>query len=393
MAQGGMIHFTKKSLEALPFPDKGSVFYRDEDLAGFGLRVFPGKKTFILEKRVQGLPKRMTIGEFGPFSLDQARTKALEMLSLIAQGKDPEEIHRPHGPTFGDLIKTYRERHIPQKLSGFKDEQMIANFLQKWEKRKLAAIKRKDIAILHSEVGRENGHYTANRLLALIRKMFNEGAKYGLCDEENPATKIEKFKEQSRERFIQPDELPKFLEALKTEPNIYIRGALVTMLFTGARKSEVLKMKWEDVDLNQGVWRIPTTKPGRSLTLPIPAPIIDLLKSLPTMHNNPFVFCGHKRKSPLHNVYKNFKAIIQAAGLKDLRPHDLRRTLGSWLAGAGQSLPIIGRALGHTQAQTTQIYARLNLDPVRAALNQTAEKMLAVASAEKKEETDETKSE
>ncbi len=380
-------HLTKKMIDEISFAAEGEqVFYKDEEMAGFGLRVGHRKKSFILEKRINGKMKRLTIGEFGPMTLDRARKKALEILGGLAIGKDIDEIYNPRGPTLGQLWEAYEERHLPRKKpsSSKRDKGSFKNHLTMWKERRLNTIKRKDVALLHSEIGQTVGHIAANRTLALLRKMFNLAKLWGFYDGENPATLIEQFPEYSRERFLQPGELPKFMKALKAEANPYVRAAIFTMLLTGQRKGEVLTMKWEDLDVGQGVWHIPDTKPGRSHHVPLPGAIIDLLNTLPIHHNNPYVFVGHKRHSHLVSIGKNFNAIKRRAGLADIRPHDLRRTVGSWMAGAGESLPIIGKALGHTQSSSTMVYARLQLDPVRAALEATAQKMLLIA-GEKKE--------
>jgi integrase len=221
--------------------------------------------------------------------------------------------------------------------------------------------------------------------------MFNLAHSWGIYSQENPATRIELFKEEKRDRFIRPDELPRLMESLRQEPNPYIRGALLTCLLTGQRKSEVLSMKWEDVHLDQGVWRIPTTKAGRPHLVPLPGPVSELLRNLPLVADNPFVFAG-RGKSHLINISKPWNEIRARAGLPDVRIHDLRRTVGSWLAGSGASLPLIGKVLNHSQPSTTAIYARLDIEPVRVALEANAQRMLLVAAkvekaGEKKEPT------
>ena len=377
------VKLTKKIIDATKRPEEGQVFLRDTELPGFGVRLTRGSTTFILEKKVYGRSRRMKIGPYGPMTLEQARDEARKKIGEIATGLDPAQarIDRSHEPTFKKLIETYKERHLPRKRSAFKDEGNIKNHLEAWNNRRLTAIERKDIALLHSKVGQKNGRYAANRLLALIRKMFNLGKIWGLCEGENPAVGIEMFPETSRDRFIQPHELPKFMEALKAEPNPFVKAAILTLLLSGQRKGEVLSMRWEDVDLEQGTWRIPETKPGRPHYLPLPFPVIEMLKNFPRFEGNPFVFCG-RWKGHLVNIDKNFKAIKKASGLSDIRPHDLRRTVGSWLAGSGASLPLIGKVLNHSQPSTTAIYARFNLDPIRAALDANARQMLLTGESE-----------
>jgi integrase len=241
----------------------------------------------------------------------------------------------------------------------------------------VTAITREDIAKLHMDLG-SNHPYQANRILALIRRIFGLARIWGLFDGENPAIGIERFKEQKRDRFIQPDELPRLFSAVRAEANPYVQAAFFVALLTGARKMEVLKMEWEHLDLLQGTWRIPDTKAGRPHIVPLPSPIMNLLRSVPRQEGNVHVFPGRNGNGHLVNVAKAWKRIRNRACLLDVRVHDLRRTLGSWLVASGASLPLIGKALNHTQVSSTLGYAKLQLHPVRVALEANAEQMIAV---------------
>jgi integrase len=381
------VKITKRLIDSTERPESGQVFLRDLELLGFAVRFSAGATTFILEKRMKGRVRRLSIGPYGAITLDDARKKAKEMIGQIASGQDPaqDRLDKKRETTFGDLIEKYKERHLPRKKSGKNDELQINAHLEKWKNRKLSSIQRKDVARLHLAIGEKSGHYAANRIVSLLRKMFNLGHIWGFFNDENPATGIEFFQERKRERFVHPEELPKLIKGLEKEPNYFIRGALFTCLMTGQRKSEVLGMKWEDVDMEKGVWRIPETKPGRSHLVPLPGPVLELLQNLPHVHENPFVFVG-RTNSHLTNINKAWSRIRTDAGLQDVRIHDLRRTVGSWLAGSGASLPLIGKVLNHSQPSTTAIYARLDLEPVRVALEANAQRMLiAIKAGEKKE--------
>ena len=255
---------------------------------------------------------------------------------------------------------------------------LLTNHLQKWHARKPRTITRQDIATLHIQLGTVHP-YQANRLLALIRRMFNLGKSWGLCADDNPAVGVEPFAETKRDRFVQPDELPRLLAVIQEEENVYIRTVLLVCLLTGARKDEVLTMQWHDLTMNGTIWRIPETKAKRPHLLPLPLPLVKLLHALPRQLDNPYVFPGRNGKGHLVNLSKPWKRIRHQAGLDDVRIHDLRRTLGSWLAAKGCSLTLIGKALNHSNLATTQVYARLNLDPVRHALDENAQRMLGLA--------------
>jgi integrase len=373
------VKLTKRLVDSIISPENGQVFLRDISLVGFAVRVTHGSKSFVLERRIHGRPRRITLGHYPPMTIEQARSKAETLIGEIANGRDPaqERIDKQGEITFGNLEEMYRKRHLPRKRSAHADEWMLKTYLSNWKNRRLSSIYRKDVISLHEQIGRDHSQYTANRVVTMIRKMFNCARDWGLfTDKDNPATRIEFFPEKKRDRFVHPNELPKLFESLQQEPNIYIRAIILVSLLTGQRKGEVLNMKHEDIDLTQGIWRIPMTKPGKPHILPIPAPVVELLRNLPAVAGNPFVFPG-KGSSHLASLQRPWELIRTRAGLPDLWLHDLRRSTGSWLAGAGASLPLIGKVLGHTSPAVTQVYARFDLEPVRIALESNAQRMLA----------------
>lgn len=388
---------TKRLIDSTKHPEEGQIFLRDESLRGFGLRITPGSKTFILEREIHGRVRRISLGRYGPMTVDIARELAQKRIVEINEGKDPaeERRQRQHAPTFGDLEQMYLARHAALKKSVANDKAILNHHLVSWRTRKLNTITRNDVARLHSKIGTEPssvirpGHptarpmpRTANAMLALVRSMFNLAQDWGLYSGPNPCIRIKKFPENSRDRFVRPEELPRLWKALQSEKNVMVRAAFFVGLLTGARRDEVLTAKWTDVDLDQGIWTIPTTKAGRPHLIPLPPPVITELRKLPRLAGNEFVFVGRWGRGHLVNISKPWNRIRQAAGLNDVRIHDLRRTLGSWLVAQGHSLPLIGKALNHSSISTTQVYARLELDPVRAALEANAARMLSVVSSQ-----------
>lgn len=384
---------TKKIIDAARSPAAGQIFLRDDALRGFAVRITNGSKSFILEKEIHGKVRRLTLGRYGALTLDQARQLAREKMVDIAHGKDPvaERQQRRQAPTWGELETMYLARHAPRKKSAIDDIGLLNHHLAPWRPRTLASITREDVARLHAQMGTQPSRVvrpgrpistpiprTANKMLSLVCSMFHLAEDWGLYSGVNPCTRIKKFPEVSRDRFVTPTELPRLWAALAADPSPFIRVAFLVSILTGARRSEVLQMQWSDVDFAQGTWRIEHTKSGRVHLLPLPRPVLTQLAALPRFHENPHVFVGRWGRSHLVNVAKPWARIRKAAGLQDVRIHDLRRTLGSWLVAAGASLPLIGKALNHSQAATTQIYARMQLDPVRLALENNAVKMLAV---------------
>ena len=380
-----MPKLTKRLIDAAPFAKEGQVFLRDDDLRGFALRITSRSKSFVLEKKINGRSRRFTLGPYGPVTLEQARKLGQEKIGEIAKGDDPADARqqRRRGATFGDLEKMYLERHAVHKKSLTTDVCALNRHLSLWRTRRLSAITRTMVSTRHAELGAAGHRTGANRVVALIRTMFNLARDWGVYDGENPASRIKFFKEVARDRFVTPDELPRLWSSLRNEPNPYVRAAFLVGLLTGARRGEVLRMRWADLDLRQSIWTIPDTKAGRQHVIPLAGPALAEIRALPRIDGNPYVFCGRWGKSHLVNVSKPWRRIRQEAKLEDVRIHDLRRTLGSWLVADGASLPLIGKALNHSQPSTTQIYAKMQIGPVREALEANAERMLAIAEPNK----------
>ena len=223
--------------------------------------------------------------------------------------------------------------------------------------------------------------YSANRLLERIKAIYNKAIEWGYSGI-NPANGIKKFKEKARDRFIQPNELPRFFKALDEEENQIAKDYIYISLYTGARKANVLAMKWDEVNFTTKEWRIPKTKNGEAVTLPLVKEAIDILEKrkkqnskmdLPDLQKQ-YVFPSIGSKSGyLQDPKKAWDRILKKAEISDLRIHDIRRTLGSYQAITGASLPIIGKSLGHKSSQATQIYSRMNLDPVRQSVEKAVE--------------------
>lgn len=376
--------FTKARLEALEVPENGRRRYvYDTGAPGLALCVTPaGSRTFYSYRKVEGEPQRERIGRFPEVTIAQARAEAKALAGRIVQGANPraERLAARKQAKLGDLFAYWMQyaRQHKRPKSRAEDERQYNTFLKPWAGRRLATIKRADVQALHSRVGTENGPYAANRLLALIRAMWNKARDLGYSGD-NPALGIKRFREQSRDRFLGPDELKPFFAALATEPNEVLRDFFLVCLFTGGRRANVQGMRWADVDIARGVWRIPPgdAKGGEVILVPLVPSIVEALRRRAEASNgSPWVFPGRGRTGHIVEPKSAWKRIIERAGLRDVRIHDLRRSLGSWQAALGASLPVIGKSLGHRQVSTTAVYARLEMDPVRASVEAAETAML-----------------
>ena len=374
------LNFTKAAIERLPLPANGWQYHYDTKIRGLAVGVsHTGAKSFVVYRKVNGKPERITLGRYPDLTIEQARGKAAEVNAAIARGENPADKRRLARAemTLGELFTEYLERYARvHKKTWQKDVSMFRLYLSPWANRKLSTIHKTDVGALHTRVGKEHGHCGANRMLELLQVMLNKGMEWG-WDGPNLARGVKAFQEKPRDRFLQADELPRFFEALAEEPNDTIRDYFLISLLTGARRSNVLSMRWEDMNLERGEWRIPETKNGtpQTVTLSPEAIVILTNRKKPTG----YVFPDTGKRGHLVEPKKGWARILKRAGIEDLRIHDLRRTLGSWQAKAGASLAIIGKSLNHKSVSTTAIYARLDLDPVRGSVNTATANMLAAA--------------
>ena len=373
------LNFTKAALVKAPAAKKGSKdYYYDEREKGLVMAVTPtGTKTFFLYKRIEGKPERLLLGRFPDISIENARKLATAAKGEIAVGANPQKDKRAirDEMTFGALFADYMEKYSKVHKRSWKyDEREVNKFLSRWMKRKISSFDRPEIERFHAKIGKENGLYQANRLLERIRSIFNKAIDWGWAGP-NPATGIKKYKEKSRDRFLQPDELPRFFEALANEPNEVARDFFMISLLTGARKSNTLAMCWKDINFSSATWRIELTKNGDAQTVHLPRQAIDILTERKWKSESPWVFEGKGETGHLADPKKAWARILEEANINDLRIHDLRRTLGSYQAATGANGYIIGKSLGHRSQQSTAIYARLNLDPVRESVNKATEAM------------------
>jgi integrase len=374
------INFTKRSIEACASPDKGAIYYYDTKTRGLGIRITAtGVKTFVFYRWINKKPERITIGRFPDISPEQARGIASHYNAAIARGENPATALKKKQTewTLSDAFNAYIERHAKHHNKTWMEEIKNYNrYLKHWSNKKLSSITRSDIQRLHIRLGADNGHVTANRTLELVRVIFNKAIFWERFTMTNPSIGITKYKVQSRERFLQPNEIERFMKALSEEDNETARDVFLICLFTGARKSNVLAMQWNEIDFDNQLWRIPDTKNGTPHVVPLIQEAIRVLHLRQKLSKGSYVFPGREANSHLVNPNKAWKRILQRAQIKDLRIHDLRRTMGSWQAMTGTALPIIGKTLAHKNIATTAIYARLNHAPVRESMDKAMTELL-----------------
>ena len=359
----------------------------DSAVPGLGLRIYPsGKKAFVLSYRAKGRKRLMVLGRYGAdLTLGEARTKAGKERGKLGDGIDPLEEKRAagRGKTFGELIEDFMERHVEaQRLKTAKaiGRRLERNIPASWKNRHADAIEGWGIEELHQRIGKTRP-YEANRLLENLRTMYRHAPRWKYVDPSalNPTDDIKRFKERKRKRWVKPEELPPLAKAIDAEPNIYVRAAIWLYLLTGVRKSGLLEAKREDVDWERAQLRLPETKSGDEQVASLSAPALAILQALPRQEGNPYILPGAKKGHHLVNIDKPWRRIRTAAGAEDIRLHDLRRTVGSWLAQGGVDLNRIKDALRHAKIETTLIYARLGEDAAKPVMEEHGRRILEAA--------------
>lgn len=368
------VNFTKTELAKISPPAAKYAVYHDTGVEGLVLLVYwTGAFRFYVYKKVDGRPLRLKVGKYPGMSIEGARKKALELLGSIARGEHPvssEEKQKP-GMSLGDVFDHYIEEYCKHHCTTWKaTNENFYRYFKEWLERPVDTITHNDVQQIVNKLGTRRGHHTANRAYDDLRAVIAWGKRHGYVSIENPCIGVTKFKTRSRERFLTPDEFEKFFTALKTETNIAFRDYVYLSLFTGARQANILSMRWEDINFDLGIWRIPITKNKESQTVPLTNLALQVLvdRRDNNKDSDEWVFPSHSAVGHIVEPKKAWWKFLGRAKLKDLRLHDLRRTLGSYMAMNNQSLQIIGKVLGHKSPAATQIYSRLAFDPLRQAM-------------------------
>lgn len=383
-----MAKLTKRVIEALE-PRNREYFEWDDELPRFGVRIFPsGRKTFVVQYRINRRSRRMNLGPFGILTPDVARGRALQALGMVEAGQDPLSTLRAQqrAITVKELAEKFEIRHIDLnpnlKASTGREYRHALNryILPALGKLKVEEVTRADVSELHLSMAAKP--YQANRTLEVVSKMFNLAEEWGYRPEgTNPRKRIKKYPEQKRERFLSNAELQRVgevlaeMEAERVEMTSAIAATRLLML-TGCRLNEVLSLKWRDVHLGAGELRLPDSKSGKKV-VQLGSPAVEVLRGLKRLDSNPWVITGKVDGGRLTDLQPFWQRVRARAGLNGVRIHDLRHTFASVAAGQGMSLPMIGKLLGHSQVQTTARYAHLAGGTVKAAANDVSELIAA----------------
>lgn len=420
------VKLNRNSIEALPPPPPGkrSTYYlipgkKSEQIpAGFVLIITPNDiKTFYLARRIRGAWRRVLIGRTDQIRLDEALAKAWEITSDIARGGDPAADRR----AYKNSLKTEKETTVTSYLEAFlkrNAKRWSARTKELYEahatkrviphlgSRPLASITRRDVAALHATVMAEaaktlnkrgqpgDGGRTANQVIAFLRVVFNDAIDAELIHGPNPAQRVKLAPEVRRERFLSEEEIGRLFASLEDDAqergDWTVHDIVKLAVLTGARRENILAMRWENLDIPQRIWRIPATatKTGHHYAIALAPAAVGILqrrreeaehralvRSLAPGATEsdakiePFVFPGPGKAGHLADLKRPWDVVRKRAGLHGIRFHDLRHACASLLAARGVSLQMIGHQLGHRSVATTSRYAHLVLAPVQLAVD------------------------
>ncbi len=374
----------------------------DTELTGFGLRVGATAKTFFYNYRIHGRERRIKIDTYPKASAESARDDAETYALKVRKGIDPlaEKQAADGASTVADVWADYEQEHLPDKREssrrGDRDnwERYIKPELGRF---KAETVTRSQVRKLHASI-KQHAPYQANRVLALVSKLFNHAKIEMDLSIDNPAKGVKKAPEKARKRYLSAEELQRLARVLEEYPHLarhrlpksewkhkdgkLVKSKLVRLkrpdperlqsanivrliMLTGCRKGEALAAKWDQFDLAAGKWTKPaaTTKQDQDHEAPLNSAAVELLKGIE--QEGEYLFPGeHGHQKDIKSAWETIR---ERAGIEDVRVHDLRHTYASVLVSAGQSLPVIGALLGHTQSKTTERYAHLFDDPLRKA--------------------------
>jgi integrase len=381
-------NFTKRWIESLPTPTNGRALYHDKQVRGLVCSVQPsGERQLAWYRKVRRYPRWRTLGRFPDMSVEQARGAASEANAKLAAGLDP---FVDDTLTFGAAYKRYIVEHLgsnakkpARAMAGARSHEAHFSALSGLP---LNQLQRSDVTKLHSSLKERLGLYTANRALQAVKASVNWAIREKLFAGPNPAANIGIFGETKRERFLEPNELPLLFEELNSpDTSDDLRDFVGLALFCGARRNDTCSMRWADIHMSatgERFWTVPNPKSKKSkkpYNVALVEPAWQILKERQQRNNGASEWVFPSRadsKKHIVDLKKSWTTLRKRAKIPDVRLHDLRRTLGSWQAARGTSLLVIGKSLGHSSTSSTEIYSRLNLDPVRASVDGAVQAML-----------------
>lgn len=385
------LKLTKRAIEAIPYPTTGQQFYRDTLLPGFGLRVGSKTKTFYAEGRVDTKTRRVSLGRVELTGPDEARRKALSCLSEMAENINPNKSRENAAAHQISLEKAFtkffeiRTHLSPVTVYGY--TRTVNLYLKVWRKTPLKQINRQMILKKHQAIARKHGEASANNAMRHLRSVYNFTAATQDDFPPNPVLILTQarawYKEKRRRTVIPAYSLGAWWEAVMQEPE-YARDFLLLALFTGMRRGELMRLRWENIDLIGNTLHLPNTKNGDPLDLPLSSFLVDLFSE---RHKNAsdseWVFPGTGEGGHFVEVKRALKRVRENSGVP-FTTHDLRRTFITIAESLDVPYYALKRMLNHrADGDVTGGYIVIDAERLRGPVEQVAQKILELVNGER----------
>ncbi len=376
MPKRGEVRISKRAVDGLSVAGRDRMFW-DRDLPGFGVRVYPsGQKRYIAQCRGPSGIRRVSLGEHGDLVSGEARKRARAAIGRIKRGEEPVPVREPEAaPTVADLGERYLEAHASVNCNAETRESYRAalrnHILPALGTKPVADVRRSDAEALHYAL--RDRPRQANRVLDVLSKMFALAEDWGLAPSGgNPCRFVVRYRRVTRERYLTEEEYRRVgreLCVLETESPVRARAAaaLRLLMLTGCRLTEVLTLKWDDIDRKTGEIRLRDAKMGARMVMLTP-PALRVLTEMRRVPRSQWVFAGRTAETRLTSLTKPWRRVRARAGIGDVRIHDLRHSYASRALALGEGLTMIGRLLGHTDVGSTARYAHLARDAEKVAV-------------------------
>ena len=356
--------------------DKDTVYW-DRELSGFGVRVYAsGRKVYVVQTRAQGRSRRVTVGRHGVITAEQARQRAALIIARIKSGEAAvvAPTSAPKGPTVAEVAERYLTEHVDVRCKASTARrvrwELDKYILPEFGERPVEAVEREQVWALRNRLHRVPS--MANQIVNTLSAMFTLGETWGVVPGGiNPCVSVARYRLRRRERFLTEAEftrLGRVLSEMETQGEIssHAAAAIRLLMLTGCRRNEILRLRWDEVDLEREELRLRDSKTGPR-TVPLSPAAARVLANRPRECGGAWVISGRVQDEPMKTIDAPWRKLRKATGLEDVRLHDLRHSFASRALALGENLPVIGKLLGHKQVQTTARYAHLAQDSVKEA--------------------------
>lgn len=355
----------------------------DAEVRGFNARKnTDGTVSFRLKTRVKTQQRHITIGKFGVWTVEAAREEAATLCRAAAAGEEPrpDKLRGAEKPqTLAQAAETFLAQYGNRLKPRTKDEyerKLKFKVLPFLGKRTVESIVAGDVHTLHERLGHQKR--TANFAIAVLSKLLTWTETRGWRPKNsNPCRGVQRFKEQRRNRYLSSTEAQRLGEVLvnaaaEGSESPYVLAAIRMLIFTGARRNEILQLRWENINWERRCLDLPDSKTGAKCIL-LNRHALQVLRQLAPVSGNPYVFVGNIKGACLVNIAKPWERIRTAAQLPSLRLHDLRHSFGNRAIDAGGSTRVLGVLLGHSQEETTARYAHVATESALRLVDATGE--------------------